>query len=540
MSGPWEQYQSAPASEGPWSQYNDDNRKKAPAQETKRPLSQTLARTAANAYNEYNDFKKNLGAGLLRGAGSIGATLLTPVDAAARALGVQNDFIGRTDRRQAMDEGLRSMGADPNSLTYQGGKLGAEILGTSGVGGALAKGAEAVRAAPALVNALRTYGASAGASGPVRDIATRTAAGALTGGVSAGLVNPEDAQTGAMIGGSLPIALRTLGVLGDVGRNVIGGATGAGEKALKIAYESGAAGGDKARLFRENMRGTADIGQVVDDAEKSLLALREKNSAAYNANMAGVRADKTALDVKPVLQSVNSAIDDFTFKGEAKNESAYKALQKAKEKVSAWAAKDPAEFHTPEGLDALKQQIGGIIDELPDQERAARRAVKRVYDATKREIEAQAPAYGKAMKDYAQAADLVDQISGSLSVGKNAVDDTVLRKLQSALRNNVNTNFGLRTKALEELQEAGGRELMAPLAGQSLNNWTPRGVQMATAPSSAALAGLAGGPGAALTMGAISSPRLMGEAAYMAGKADPYIQALRRQLYQTAPVIAAD
>ena len=53
-------------------------------------------------------------------------------------MGVQNDFIGRTDRRQAMDQALSGMGADTESLAYGGGKLGAEIAGALGAGGAWA------------------------------------------------------------------------------------------------------------------------------------------------------------------------------------------------------------------------------------------------------------------------------------------------------------------------------------------------------------------------------------------------------------------
>ena len=49
---------------------------------------------------------RDLVAGGVRGAGSIGATILAPIDAAARAVGVQNDFIGRDDRREQMDAGL--------------------------------------------------------------------------------------------------------------------------------------------------------------------------------------------------------------------------------------------------------------------------------------------------------------------------------------------------------------------------------------------------------------------------------------------------
>ena len=104
----------------------------------------------------------NLAAGAVRGAGSIGATLLTPIDAGARALGIQNDVIGRTDRREAMTSELGDLGADTNSLAFKGGQLGGEIAGTLGVGGTLAKGlALTGRAAPA-VNALRSSGFTTG------------------------------------------------------------------------------------------------------------------------------------------------------------------------------------------------------------------------------------------------------------------------------------------------------------------------------------------------------------------------------------------
>jgi hypothetical protein len=156
----------------------------------------------------------NLAAGALRGAGSIGATILAPVDAAARAMGIENSVIGRTDRRQAMDQALQSMGAEPESMLYQGGKLGAEIAGTAGAGGVLAKGAAIVpgmaQKAPALIEALRTGGFSAGGAG----MGTRVAGGAATGAAAAGMVNPEDALMGAGIGAAMPGVVKVAGEAG--------------------------------------------------------------------------------------------------------------------------------------------------------------------------------------------------------------------------------------------------------------------------------------------------------------------------------------
>jgi hypothetical protein len=164
---------------------------------------------------------KDMAAGAVRGAGSIGATILAPVDAAARAMGVQNSFIGRTDRREAMDAGLRSLGADTDSLAYQGGKLGAEIAGTAGVGGALAKGVATIPAvaskAPLLAEALRTSGMNLGGTtgSKLADMGLRMAAGGATGAASAGLINPQDAAAGGAIGAALPPAMAAGAKLGE-------------------------------------------------------------------------------------------------------------------------------------------------------------------------------------------------------------------------------------------------------------------------------------------------------------------------------------
>lgn len=148
--------------------------------------------------------------GAVRGAGSIGATILAPVDAAARAMGVENDFIGRTDRRQAMTEGLRSMGVDPESLAFQAGKVGAEIAGTAGVGAPIGAGAR-VLGLRSMVEPLQTFGLRG------KNMLLRGLGGAVTGGAAAGLVDPtlESAKIGAGIGAAVPMVFRGVGRLSD-------------------------------------------------------------------------------------------------------------------------------------------------------------------------------------------------------------------------------------------------------------------------------------------------------------------------------------
>lgn len=183
----------------------------------------------------------NVAAGLVRGAGSLGATLLTPLDYAARTLGIQNDFIGRTDRRQAMDEALSSLGADTNSLAYKGGKLGAEVAGTLGVGGALgavAKAAGMTRIGNALATSGMTTGtdlAGANALARAADMGVRMVGGAATGGAAAGLVNPDDALTGVVVGAAMPPIAKGIGEIGNGTGRVLRGPEQPADLAASIA-----------------------------------------------------------------------------------------------------------------------------------------------------------------------------------------------------------------------------------------------------------------------------------------------------------------
>ena len=138
--------------------------------------------------------------------------------------------------------------------------------------------------------------------------------------------------------------------------------------------------------------------------------------------------------------------------------------------VDEWRQLDPAQFHTPEGLDALKQKLGGIMEGIPFEEKTARLAAGKVYSATKASIEQQAPTYAKVMKDYAAASEQITEIERALSLGNRASQDTAMRKLQSLMRNNVQTNYTGRTSLAKGLEQQGGVELMPSLAGQAMNS----------------------------------------------------------------------
>jgi hypothetical protein len=187
----------------------------------------------------HQQYMKDTAAGMARGAGSIGATILAPIDMATDAIkgdrkpgltglvtGVQ-PISRNQERRQAMDSANRGLGANPDSVAYGAGKLGAEIAGTAGVGGVLAKPLQALAASRygigiepilnGLATSLQTGGFRTGelaGTGAVNALA-RVVGGAATGGASAGLVDPSTAGTGALIGGVLPAATQVAGKVGS-------------------------------------------------------------------------------------------------------------------------------------------------------------------------------------------------------------------------------------------------------------------------------------------------------------------------------------
>lgn len=518
-----------------------------------RALETPEAPEAPEQSSMFQDVKQglgNVGAGMVRGAGSIGATLLTPFDKAARAVGVDpnsmvGSFVGRTDRRQAIDSGLEMIGAQPDSALYKTGKFGAEVAGTMGAGGAVARGLGAIpgvaRAASPLLNSIATGGFSAsglgsGATAAAKNIAVRMGGGGVAGGVSAGLVNPEDAGTGAAFGAALPAAGALAKGAGIGARKILGGTTGVGDEALKEAYRAGKVGGSTGKMFRDSMRYGDSMDEVVDAAKANLSAMNTQKQAAYRSGMHDISSDASILAFSNIDDAVNKAFDMATYKGQVKNKDAANVLTSIKDTIEEWKNLDPAEFHTPEGMDALKQRIGGLLENVPFEQKTARSAAGNVYNSIKSEINAQAPTYAAVMKDYSKASDTMAEIERALSLGKKASVDTSMRKLQSLMRNNVNTNYGYRDNLARQLEQTGGREFRPALAGQALNDFMPRGLQRAVNPAAIFGAGAIGNIPAAVGLGLASSPRIVGEGVYkagqaarLAGKADPRLLQLLRQ-----------
>jgi hypothetical protein len=172
--------------------------------------------------------------GMVRGAGSIGSTLVELAKTGPVGLGGQpvSTLPARVEQRggqitQALGE---LTGADVTGAGFTGGKVVGEIAGTMGVGPALAPVLKAFGASPAVVEMVRTGGFGKMPEGEAKkllaNILTRATGGAVGGGTAAVAVEPtpKSAGVGATVGG----------IIGPVGRGVtqLGGSAAAAVKPL--------------------------------------------------------------------------------------------------------------------------------------------------------------------------------------------------------------------------------------------------------------------------------------------------------------------
>ena len=371
----------------------------------------------------------------------------------------------------------------------------------------------------------------------------------LAGGAGAGLkaanIGAKTAQAGNVLSAASNVLnpvtqaiAATKGVgkgVEAIGKGYLAAKSGVGMEPIEQAIKAGKVGN---QTFLENMRDKVPSLQVLDDAKSNLAQMNADKMKEYRSGMVNIKNDKTVLDFTGIDNALKNAESMAYYKGKIKDQTAANVLEDMKKKVADWKNSDPAEYHTPEGMDALKQTLYESFGKLAREEKTAYAAGKQVYDSVKSEIGKQAPTYAQVMKGYSESSDLINEIERTLSLGDKASADTAMRKLQSLMRNNVNTNYGQRVSLAQELSKAGGIDLMPALAGQAMNSLTPRGLQSVSNVPTAYLAYGAGGPALAAADLLSSSPRVVGETAYkygqMAGALNKGAEAVSSRVPMTA------
>jgi hypothetical protein len=510
----------------------------------------------------------DLVAGGVRGAGSIGATLLWPVDKITDM--VQGDReqtlstlvtgekpISRNEeRRRDMTGGLQAMGADTDSLAFGAGKLGGEIAGTAGVGGVLgntlARIPGAATAMPGVINALRTGGMTTGqnvapgAVNALRDLGTRAIGGAVTGGASAGLVDPEKAGAGAAVGGVLPVALKGAGLAGnalgrvlrgpEVPQSVLQGAQAAREAGLVIPPTQ-----VKPSLSNRLLEGFS--GKITTAQNASA-----KNQPVINDLIATELGLPAGQQVTP--QALNSVREEA---GKAYQALAQLPPREAVSGSTVMNQKAVAGFSPKRALQELRQARNDATawyaayarSASPDDQSKAKAAA-----SIAAKLETQFEEYAKSLgrEDLVPAMQEARKLIAKTYSAEKAMNPTTgnfdARKLADQLKKGKPLSGGLRTagefaqqfpKAAQAIEGMGSLPQTSPL------DWAVGGSLSAATANPLAMAGVLARPAArALTLSPVVQNRLARQASQPNALAGLLSQSQLEQLgYQAAPVFAA-
>lgn len=427
-------------------------------------------------------------AGGVRGAGSIGATILRPFETAEE----------NVQRRQAMDEALQQLtGARPESFGYKTGKIGAEIAGTSGLGrfaaNALRMVPGASTAVPNFLSALQTGGFGTG------KIIPSVAAGATVGGATSGLINPEDAGTGSLIGGGLPLVGKGVpAVVGAVTPNVV--------------KEAFAAGKQNATTFIDNLRKNVPVDDVLDVLKNGISQMRNDASASYATAKTGWAANTKPLDYSKVNAAINKIDQSITHAGKSIiGSDEQKIISEAKDAIAQWKVDHPTP--TAIDLDALKRRLDAIYPESGKQTQA-KRALSEFESSVKQTIVDAVPEYKDAMKAYETQTRLIREISDALGGSDKIKKETALNKIMQALKQTPSGEY--KQALIGQLESQTGQQLRPAIAGQLMSDVVP---QSLTGRGALGLGGAASIMNPSLLPAlALTSPRLVGETAYGAGR----------------------
>ena len=259
--------------------------------------------------------------GGIKGASRIGATAMYPLD----KLGIT----GRTpEQREASIDQFMGEKADPNSLLFKGSDIAAQIAGTSGVGGLFGKAASKVPAAAKYAELLSSGGFKLGAADTGSKLANallRGGSGALQGGAATAMVSPEDAGTGALIGGATPLAVQGAAKVGQaIGSGLRSGSESMMQSALKPTIEqlrTGKAETAIKTLLDEGINPTAagveklqgrvgDINSQIDNLIQSSSGTVDKNKVIGTMSDT-IKRFANQVSPKSDLGSIERVIDDF-------------------------------------------------------------------------------------------------------------------------------------------------------------------------------------------------------------------------------------
>lgn len=499
-------------------------------------LSQQKAKTAEEKPGFLQGLVQSVASPFLKTATSAAnlvegtARLLTgDVKGASEAATKERDYgyFGQDIRPVGVEEGgkFKSTTGFAKDVIGTGAEVGSYLSPLSGV----TKGAQAalktgVRAAlPTIVKDQAITGAASGLLGGAGQEAQKTdsTVGSIIGAGSKGLL------LGGVTGSALPAAgALARGVkkgVGNVGAEILGKSTGAGEGAIREAFTN-----PNVIKFSRGGSGSVEdlMTSALDDARAGLSKLRQNRGSEYVEQLEKIKLNKSQQDglIDGARSKAKELVSDLGIKfreGKLLNnldfadstiERAQGTVQKSFNDVMRWTDVTPA------GLDKLKKKLDQHLDEIPVTERGgAFNFVLQLKNSISDGLKQNVPGYEQMTQKYGEASDLITEVQKALSLKDTVAKDTAIRKLMSTMRQ----NNELRKELLSAVGSAAGKDITGKIAGATLMAKTPRGLAGTLQPIGLGLTGLSIGASSIPTILlylASTSPRLVAEFVTILGK----------------------
>lgn len=328
---------------------------------------------------------------------------------------------------------------------------------------------------------------------------------------------------GAAAGAALPVAgLLTRGAGKIVGRGVteaLGKTTGASTAAISEAIHNP----NVAKFIREAGSSPERLIQEAHDLSRGALEhMMSDRGSAYRAALENFKADPTDMSgfISDLRQKVvHEAQDNYRLRfgtGDKVNNLDFGASDIVGGEANVQKAFDRLfgeKINTVADADAVKKSLGKLAKGA-NQGSPAQSLIFKMKGLVDETLKTKVKGYAEAMGKYADASDMLDEFERTLSLGDNAMKETTLRKFQGVLRQ----DNELRQQVVKALEERGGGDIMGRLAAARLHPLMPRGIAGALGAGGLTISGVVGNLPGVLAYLAASSPRLVAEAASIAGK----------------------
>jgi len=333
---------------------------------------------------------------------------------------------------------------------------------------------------------------------------------------------------------------------GDVLAGGAGVLSGTGGEAYKTAYsagkdasEVGYANSPKAQNFREGMNDKITDNETVKMARDAAKQFPIDKSNEFENKFNKFNDVDMSKNFNPTMDNVfDRALSEtgpHPTTGLTADPEAEQLVQKMQNVYDNWTANLAANGAKPSlmTVDNLKRTLAKMAEPYRQTNPNAFRVADNIDSSIRQLLYNASPTeYRPLMETWSEFKNKMKEYNKTLSLSEGATVDTATRKLQSALRDQVNTAFGSRLKLLDELDKY-SPGLKDAVSGQTLKSKWPRGVAR-LGPIGAIGGGLFGGWHGAMLGEAgrllLSSPKAGGLTAYGLGRAAPAVGKTTRVL----------